>query len=404
MNVIFISPQFPHYYYNFCLRLKERGARVLGIGDTPYDGVDDNTKNALDEYYYIPDLQNYEDVYRAVGFYTAKYGKIDWIESENEYWLYLEAHLRTDFNVTTGPKLVDMDQLRHKSKMKDVYQSAGIPVAKYAYLDSLETGLHFAREVGYPVIVKPDDGMGASCTYKLTSDEEFQKIYPTLDQNTQFIVEDYVPGNVETFEGITDSHGNILMSTSHVMCDPVMDMVNEHLDTTFYQQPVFASDIYDIGERTVKAFGTKSRFFHFEFIRITEDKDYLGKKGDLVGLEVNMRAPGAYIPDMMNLAYDVDVYTIWADMILYDQCFYDINRQYWVGYAGRRKDVQYALSNEQIMKRYGQFIALEDDVDAALAEAMSDHIFLFRTKDKEKLFKIMHEITQHAYTKRLSRK
>ena len=203
MNVIFISPQFPHYYYNFCLRLKERGARVLGIGDTPYDGVDDNTKNALDEYYYVPDLQDYEDVYRAVGFYTAKYGKIDWIESENEYWLYLEAHLRTDFNVTTGPKLEDMDQLRHKSKMKDVYQRAGIPVAKYAYLDNLETGLAFAREVGYPVIVKPDDGMGASCTYKLTSDDDFRNIYQTLDQETQFIVEDYVPGNVETFEGIT---------------------------------------------------------------------------------------------------------------------------------------------------------------------------------------------------------
>ena len=133
---------------------------------------------------------------------------------------------------------------------------------------------------------------------------------------------------------------------------------------------------------------------------MTEDKDYLGRKGNLVGLEVNMRAPGAYIPDMMNLAYDVDVYTIWADMILYDQCFYDINRQYWVGYAGRRNDVQYALSNEQIIKRYGQFIALEDDVDAALAEAMSDHIFLFRTKNKEQLFRIMHEITQHAYTKK----
>ena len=72
-------------------------------------------------------------------------------------------------------------------------------------------------------------------------------------------------------------------------------------------------------KKTVKAFKTKARFFHFEFIRLKEDKDYLGKKGDLVGLEVNMRAPGAYIPEMMNFCYDVDVYTIWADMILFNK-------------------------------------------------------------------------------------
>ena len=36
------------------------------------------------------------------------------------------------------------------------------------------------------------------------------------------------------------------------------------------------------------------------------------------------------MPDMMNFAYNVDVYTIWADMVKYNKCFYDIKRQYWV--------------------------------------------------------------------------
>ncbi|MCD8028819.1 MAG: hypothetical protein LUF02_09245 [Erysipelotrichaceae bacterium] len=44
MNLVFISPHFPLYYYNFCQRLKERGVNVLGIGDAPYDTLPDHTK------------------------------------------------------------------------------------------------------------------------------------------------------------------------------------------------------------------------------------------------------------------------------------------------------------------------------------------------------------------------
>lgn len=393
MNVIFISPQFPSYYYNFCERLKERGAHVLGIGDTPYGMISQQTKDSLTEYYYLPSLEDYDSVYKAVAFFTAKYGRISWIESENEYWLELEAALREDYNIKTGPHTQDMKILRHKSKMKDVYKSAGIPVAKYCYLNSLEDALELIKEVGYPVIVKPDNGMGASETYKVKNLKELEELYNHKNPDIQYIVEDYIPGRVETFEGITDYSGNIMISTSHVMCDAVMDMVNEHLESTFYSQPVNEStDIYKIGLKTVKAFKTKARFFHFEFIRLKEDKDYLGKKGDLVGLEVNMRAPGAYIPEMMNFCYDVDVYTIWADMILFNTCYYDIERKYYVAYAGRRKEKTYALTNQEIRLRFHKQLVLETDVPASLAQAMSDHVFIYRTETKTEMNEIMKAI------------
>ena len=44
----------------------------------------------------------------------------------------------------------------------------------------------------------------------------------------------------------------------------------------------------------------------------------MGKKGDVVALEVNMRPCGGFSPDMMNFANSTDVYKIWADMIAYD--------------------------------------------------------------------------------------
>ena len=67
-------------------------------------------------------------------------------------------------------------------------------------------------------------------------------------------------------------------------------------------------ELRDVGFRTIKAFGAKSRFFHCEFFRLNEDKEGLGQKGDYVALEVNMRPAGGYTPDLINYANSVDCY------------------------------------------------------------------------------------------------
>ena len=86
-NVVFLSPNFPENYWNFCRELKNNGLRVLGIGDCPYDNLRQELKDSLDEYYKVSSLENYDEVYKAVAFFISKYGRIDWLESNNEYWL-----------------------------------------------------------------------------------------------------------------------------------------------------------------------------------------------------------------------------------------------------------------------------------------------------------------------------
>ena len=372
MNLVFISPHFPLYFYNFCDRLKKREVNVLGIGDTSYEELPEHTKNALTEYYRVDDLEDYESIYRACAYFTWHYGHIDWIESQNEYWLELEATLRNEF--------------------KDVYKAAGIPTARYRQVDDYLATKAFANRVGYPVIVKPDNGVGATSTYKLSNDDELDYFFATKDSHIHFIIEEMVPGHVETFDGITDKDKNILIATSHVMLNSIMDNVNEASDTAFYSQPVEGLDLYDIGKKAVEAFDTRSRFFHFEFFRLDEDKEGLGKKGDIVGLEVNMRAPGAYMPDMMNFAYNVDVYTIWADMVKYNKCFYDIKRQYWVAYTGRRDGIWYMHNYDQIREKYGNQVALETDVPEALAAAMGNHVFIVKARTQEEIFEMIRYI------------
>ena len=80
-----------------------------------------------------------------------------------------------------------------------------------------------------------------------------------------------------------------------------------------------AADTRRAGRATVKSFGVKSRFVHFEFFRLTRDQAGMGRKGDVVALEVNMRPCGGFSPDMMNYANSTNVYKIWADMVAFDR-------------------------------------------------------------------------------------
>ena len=73
-NFVFISPNFPTNYWKFCAELKNNGLRVLGIGDCPYDNLSPELRASLDEYFKVSSLENYDEVFRAVAFFTYKYG------------------------------------------------------------------------------------------------------------------------------------------------------------------------------------------------------------------------------------------------------------------------------------------------------------------------------------------
>ena len=399
MNVVFISPHFPEHFYNFCDRLKRMGVNVLGIGDCPYDNLTDQCRNSLTEYYYVNSMENYDELFRAVAFFTFKYGKIDYIDSQNEYWLEKEAKLRTDFNITTGYKAEEMDFVKYKSKMKAGYERAGVKTARYHLVHGYEEVKAFIEEVGYPVVIKPDNGVGASDTWKITNDGEFNHFW-SVRQNKQYICEEFVPGHIETFDGITDKDCNILFCTGQVMGVSPMDMMNGvSTDTISYTQNVQARpDLYEAGQRVVKAFNTRSRFFHFEFFRLDEDREGLGKKGDVLGLEVNMRAPGGYIPDKMNYAYDVDVYQIWAESLVYNEnrSFPDYRFKYYVTHFGRTGGVKYEHEAWEVGQRFPHRMLLEKEPPKALNGPMGSHIFMLRSESLEEMNEQTEFILGHA--------
>lgn len=392
MNFVFLSPNFPKTYYNFTQCLKNNGVTTLGIGDEPYDQLSQECKDSLTEYYKVNSLENYDEVFRACAFFSFKYGKIDWLESNNEYWLLRDAQLRTDFNVTTGLNNDKIDGIKYKSKMKEYYAKAGVKTARYHLVSTLEEGLAFIAEVGYPVIVKPDNGVGAAATYKLKNEEDVYNFYNNYPE-VQYIMEEFINGTIVSYDGICDSNRDIIFETSHYFPDPVMDVVNDQLDMWYYSRKQIPEDLKDAGRRTIKAFESNSRFFHCEFFVLNEDKEGLGKKGDIFGLEVNMRPPGGYTPDMMNYANDISVYQIWANMVCYNQGYFDPEqRPYVCVFASQRRNGHYQHSHEEIWANYGQNILMYEEMPEVLSGAMGDFAFMARFETEEQVINFAHYV------------
>ncbi|MBR3366905.1 MAG: carbamoylphosphate synthase large subunit [Lachnospiraceae bacterium] len=364
MNFIFISPNFPHTYWNFCDRLKRNGVNVLGIGDAPYDGLEEGLKGALTEYYKVDSLEDYDQVFRAVAFFSFKYGKIDWIESLNEYWLEQDARLRTDFNVTTGIQSDRIGFIKNKSLMKQFYIEGGIPTARQSKVTTIEAAREFLKTVDYPVIVKPDVGVGAADTWKLKNDADLEAFYAKLPE-VPYVMEEFIDGDLISYEAILDRDCEPLFENMTVWPVPVMDIVNDDLNLKYYVAPDVPEELREAGRRTCKAFGVDRRYVHLEFFRLRKTRKGLGKKGQYAGLEVNMRPPGGYTPDMMNFAHSTDVYQIYADMVAFNERRFPVSDdQYYCVYAGRKDGPAhvYTHTHEEIMERYGSAIVMQEEM------------------------------------------
>ena len=375
-NFLFISPNFPENYWMFCRELKKNGLNVLGIGDQPYEELSQGLKDSLDEYYKVSSLENEEEVYRAVAFLIFKHGRIDWLESNNEYWLERDARLRTAFHITSGFQEDDIPRIKYKSRMKEYYARVGIPTARYHLVDTMEGCRKFIEEVGYPVVVKPDNGVGASHTYRLEDQEQLEEFMQTKEADVSYIMEEFVFAEVNSYDAIIDSHGNPIFETGNVSPVSIMDIVNNEDNAIFYIVKELAGDTRQAGRATAKSFNVRSRFVHFEFFRLQKDQEGLGRKGELVGLEVNMRPCGGFSPDMMDFACTTDVYKIWADMIAFDKTEMHPGERQYCAFAGRRDGKRFVLSHEAVMEKYRQNIRMEDRLPEVLADAMGNQIYI----------------------------
>ena len=375
MNFIFISPNFPKIYSQFVRALKEKGVRVLGIGDEPYDRLNQELKDNLAEYCYVSDMSRYDWMRNTIGYLTYKYGPIDYIESNNEYWMENDAKLREEFGVKSGYRYDELLNYKRKSSMKKYFEKAGVNVARYILVSSLEESKKFIKEVGYPVFAKPDAGVGASDTYKIDNEEELIAFH-SKELHEPYIMEEYLEGYIVTFDGIANEKSEAVISFNETFPTPIADVVRENKDVYYYARSEMDDDFRAMGERVVKAFNLKSRCFHIEFFKLTKDKKGLAKKGDIVALEANLRSPGGDTPELLNLVSKVDYYKTYADVIVNQIGKIDNSTNKISMSVNRKNDFNYVESDNDIYAFYKDNIVEHSHYPASFRDAMGDEFYI----------------------------
>lgn len=374
MNYLMISPQFPDNFKNFTLALKRRGARVFGLGSDSMDQLDTSLRNALDEYVQVSNMENYASVYRALAYLSSRYGKMDRIESHNEYWLELDGKLREDFNVL-GLKPNDLTRIKYKSEMKKIFAPLKIDHPKGLVFVDEHSALSHAKTLGYPVVVKPDKGVGAAYTYLIENDHQLKDFYDSKP-DMPFIMEEYINAKMVTYDGLVDREGNVLFENSFVYDKGVMFNVKDDKEMYYYTQLKIDPKLKKLGQKIVKAFDLKERFFHIEFFKDGQEYQVL---------EINVRPPGGLSMDMFNYAFDFDFYDAYAALVLNQDMTYPKQAKYSVMYLGLKSTHKHLHDYNKIREGIQHDLVYEGPMAGIFAPAIGDYTFIYRSHETQKL-------------------
>ena len=388
MNVLYISPHYPPHYQQFAESLARHNVRVLGITDQTDEQLPENLRRALTGHYKVDQLENLEQVLAGARFFEENFGKIDHVESHLEPWLETEAEIRKALNIP-GFKPEDIAFIKRKSQMKQVFEKAGVPHAKGIIVKDFDQCMEFINEVGYPVFIKPDIGVGAYDTYTIKNELDLNEFF-RVASDYDYYMEEYVQGDIESFDGLTDKDGNIVFFGSNVFNNDIHKLVKLNQNCWYYTQREVPEELEKYGRAVVKATGTKAKFFHIEFFKVK------GKPYTYQALEINMRPPGGVTTHMFNFGCDIDVYNWWASIVAGENPKRDYERKYFCAYVGRKYDREYANTHDEIMEKWGTNICWSHAMNPIEAGVMGSWGYLVRSADKEEMIGIVEDIIAEA--------
>ncbi|WP_373498510.1 acetyl-CoA carboxylase biotin carboxylase subunit family protein [Desulfococcus sp.] len=386
MEFLYLSPEFPPNYAQFILALDRLGVNVWAIGEADFYFMPERLRSSL-RYYVQADLHAFPSVENAVATLMEAQAAsgiaphFDRVESHNENWLGLEARINEKLGMD-GIRPADLERLRKKSAMKRVFQDLGLPAARGECIRDLDHGLMLAEELGYPLILKPDEGVGACGIHKVADEIELRELVSGIPPGT-YVLEEFIDAPIVSYDGLTDTAGRIIFENSLVYGDGVLEYVLGK-DTFFYVTRIIPEPLAAIGRRLVQAFNVHGKFFHFEFFR----------KGDAyLPIEINCRPPGGAILDMMNYSVDGDLYAAYARMIRLGEPTPPAEKKYYCAYVGRRERA-YRLNHDEAIARCGDRLAEHGENPAVFQGAMSRYRYIVRSPSEEDLLRLARDLME----------
>ena len=402
MNIIFVEPAFPNNQREFVRGLHAAGANVIGIGERPVEYLDDELKHWLGDYYQVRSVVDEPLLLKAV---RAVQGKlwVDRLEATVEAHIMPAAHVREASGIP-GTSTKTAWLCRDKPAMKEALREAGVPCAQSTRARAPQDARDFAAAVGYPLILKPPAGAGASGTFRVDNDAELEETIAAsgLAAGHEVAVEEFIEGHegfIDTLtingevghEFITHYYPNVLEAMRTRWISPQMVATNR-IDAEGYVE------VRELARKVIGILDIGTSATHMEW--------FFGPKG-LKFSEIGCRPPGVGQWDVYNAANEMDLYFEWAHALVHGKTAGRPSRRFAAGMIALRPDRDGRISGysgvDAIAKRYGDCIVAAHLPDPGTltqpveAGYMANAWMRVRHPDYDELRRILNEIGETVH-------
>ena len=316
-KVVFVAP----YPGEATVRFIEAAAGLEGVrlglvGHQPLEATAEPLRSSLAGHWRVDDALDTEQLAAAVRGIGEQMGGVDRLIGILEQLQVPLARVRDELGIE-GMSAETARNFRDKARMKTVLRDAGLPCARHRLATSVEEAIAFARDAGYPQVVKPPAGAGAKSTFRVDDERRLTEIlgYSPPSPAQPVLLEQYLTGRERSFETVVVGGKPVWYSISHYTPTPLEAQENpwiqwcvllpRHVDGPEYRP------IRESGTLALAALGLQTGLTHMEWFELAD--------GSIAISEVAARPPGAQLTAITSLAHDFDLYHAWARLMAFDE-------------------------------------------------------------------------------------
>jgi carbamoylphosphate synthase large subunit len=355
MHILFVAPHFPSYQRHFVRAMHSVGAKVTGIGEASLAHIDSELKSWMVGYEQVPSVCDEQAMLDAVRRVQRR-SYVDRLETTIEAHILPTAAVREATGIP-GLSVKAAVLCRDKPQMKEHLRTHGIPCAASDGIASVDEAIAFVRKVGYPIIIKPRAGAGASGTSRCDNDGQLAVALKEagVDKGQSVAIEEFIEGHEGFYDTMSVDGTPVMEFVSHYYPNVLDAMRNRWISPYIVSTNRLDASGYDalkeLGRRVITTMGLGTTATHMEW--------FYGPKG-LKFSEIGARPPGVGQWDVYASGNDIDIYREWANAIVHGSIERRPSRRFASGIIALRPDRDGRIVGyegvEEVQRRFGEYV------------------------------------------------
>ena len=289
------------------------GVTCAVISPESWEGMPEPARSRIVGHWRVGNLFDVGQLTAAVQGLSRAHGVVHRLFAAFEQLQVPIAEVRERLGVV-GMGVETAKNFRDKHRMKTLFREHGLPCAKTSLAHSVDETVQAANAIGYPVVIKPPEGAGATATFRADSEAQLREGLAAFRfGESPTLVEEFVQGTEHSCESITIGGTTVWQSVSHYAPTPL-----EVKTTPWIQWAVTLpreerapaeDDLRSAAARALAALGMDTGLSHMEWFRRPD--------GSIAISEVAARPPGAQITTLISRAHDFDFVEAWARLLIF---------------------------------------------------------------------------------------